>query len=382
MKPLAVVLSDLHLRSDGRTLPNRPEPKGDIEYSMSQVFAYLKDRLQESVPFSVPLMLAGDTFDTKLCHASMISLAQRLLSPFRTIYYVQGQHDETSPPWPSLIHPQCHWIHRHGLRIDNHYFVGFDYFYSLDSLRKFLDHMVKSEPYVLVTHYPFLFHPESLDLLGKYSNIKMVISGDYHVPTVLPLSNGALFYSVGAMHPNKLDDTNRYSFMVLFDDNGQLKVETVPLQTRAVLVQDVVNEADLESLRRQVQEILDTYPEPIRKPLVTARCSEPGLIVQLRDALSDSCWLFIRPYRDVTAEMDSPSPASDQDSILVLEDLKSVLKQYHLQRMGDKYVNIISGLFESCRTAGSPRTALLRRVIHDLHRLYTESQTEESKHAN
>ncbi len=358
MNPFAVVISDLHFRSDGRTLPNRNIPFGDLEYSLSQVNDFMRE-----FEYTIPVIVAGDVFDTKTCHSTMLLLARRFFSGGFPTYFVQGQHDATVPPWLNLIDPKSVHLHRTSVIINGFRFVGFDYCYKLEELDSFLSEHSKKPPYVLVTHFPFFFVDGSFEVLEKYDNLLVVISGDYHVPVSRVLRNGTRFYSVGACNPNRINDTNNYSFLALSRDASGLVVKEIPFQTRKVINETIKDLDELKELEDSIHKIVNTAPASvIAKPIVVVRCSDMEVLAAARRQLDPICHLFIRPVSEVEPVVGDIAPNSE----LSMEDLKSVLKRHYSQSMGPEFVNVVASLFEACKAAGSPRLMHLRHAIKEL----------------
>jgi len=373
MKPLALVISDLHFRSNGRTFPNRDMPVGDLEFSLHQVLQHY-DSIVDAYGIhrsQLPLIVAGDVFDTKACQASTVEMAQRFFSGIFPTYFIQGQHDATVPPWLSVVDSKSVHIHRKWINLGGYDFVGLDYFYDPKTLEAFLEENKDRPPYVLVTHFPFFFVEEGFRVLEKYDNLLLVLSGDYHVPMCRVLANGTRFYSIGALNPNKLNDTNSYSFLVLFQDDSGLQVTEIPLHTRVVLDRVIKGEEDIQALVDEVRGAIENAPhEVIRKPVVVIRCPDPSLLVAARYALEESCWLFVRPQAE--AGIVLPQQEDSSSGSLQMEDLKSVLREYYSGLFGPEYGNAVSLLFEAGRAAGSARVLYIRRALQELWSIFQE----------
>jgi len=371
-KTIAVVASDCHIRSGMRLFPNSAEPSGDILVSFRQITDVL-NALSDT-----PLILAGDVFDTKTCTASMVDTFRRvmaelegILSPLCPLYFIQGQHDATVPPWLELLSPDTVHMHDKRINISGVDFVGVDFCYRLSDLRGYLEKYRHDSPYVLVTHFPYSFVAEAYDMLSEYDNLLAVLSGDNHVPFYMKLKNGTPFYSVGAMCPNRISDTNKFSYlMVQLKGSNDLVIEPVSLITRPVFGEDVFSSAHVDALLEQVKVWMDVCPyDEIRRPVVVIYTNDTKLITYANYLLSEHCYLFIRTHSRKEQEVADPV-VPDQGFI----ELKDMFKRYITEKFGEEFNEVAGNLFEACRSNRDARTGYLKKVVDILWQLFEEAK--------
>lgn len=130
----------------------------------------------------LPVILAGDTFDTKMISSELFShvLEIRKAFPNVDIYYVNGNHDCLNPSWLAHLPGNVVKLGKDPVVINGKTVVGMDYQLVAD----FEQALKEVYPYadVLITHQTyscFFNNPSSIDyklLVDRHT----VISGDYH----------------------------------------------------------------------------------------------------------------------------------------------------------------------------------------------------------
>lgn len=362
-KPIAIVISDLHIRDGLRTLPNRKEPSGDIAISLQQVKSYCESLLGRT-DLHLPLIVAGDTFDTKVCSSSAIRFATDFFSGWKeNVLFVQGQHDESSPPWLQVVRPDAVHLHDRPFSVGGITLVGCDFQYNLEDISALLDRYRDLEPFIFVTHFPFDFVEDSYSIFDSRSNLRLVISGDNHVPYSKILSTGVRFYSPGALCPNRISDTNHFSFLVLYTDSQRnVDVEVVPLITRPVLNVSLSTEEDISTIQVEIEKTGSTVTHPsLSRPLVTVYSSNLDLLVAARFRIGHLCYLFTRPVAETAlSKDDSPGISTPVSSDL------SVMVRDHFE---PPYGEVAALLIEAARSPAQVRQGLLRTAARKLYEI-------------
>jgi len=217
--------ADWHVKRDDIIWARRPEIKGDTSNALSKLRKYIIDNSKEITA----IFLAGDIFDipvqsswgTKVV-SEFCDLCADLKIP---IYFVEGQHDLSKPPWLSTIHKWPIWIHdtvvalkEYDINVYGHNFTR----NKFDLINK-----IPENVQWLVTHMPFTDFKSS----GKYfvsdksntktskslcsvtelqSHISAVITGDWHIDYTITNQSGKTgyteLYSIGALIPQTLKE--------------------------------------------------------------------------------------------------------------------------------------------------------------------------------
>jgi len=369
-KPIAFVASDCHIRTGLRVFPNSSEPSGDILISFKQIMEVMESHVANGN--NTPLILAGDVFDTRFCTSSMVAAVRqileplkRILSPLPALYFIQGQHDATVPTWLEILDPSTVHMHDKRINIGGVDFIGIDFCHRLSDLEAYLEKYKDEPPYVLITHFPFSFVEGSYDLLSRYDNIRCVISGDNHVPYKITLQNNVPFYSVGAMCPNRLNDTNSFSYLFLYlDEKGELHVETLFFLTRPIFGRDVISEEDIHDLLKSIDvwKTLCPFPE-LLSPVVVIYTNDVKLISYARYMLSPHCHLFVRTYSQKEKEEDVRDVSVPDGGLL---ELKDMFREHIIRNFGEQYGEIAGYLFDACRSSRDVRVNQLKKAIDGL----------------
>lgn len=376
-KPVAFVASDCHIRTGLRVFPNSSEPAGDILVSFRQILERIESHAANGA--GVPLILAGDVFDTRFCTSSMVAAIRqvleplkRILSPLPSLYFVQGQHDATVPTWLEILDPATVHMHDKRINLNGVDFIGVDYCHRLSDLEAYLEKYKDEPPYVLITHFPFSFVEGSYDLLSRYNNIRCIISGDNHVPGKMTLQNGVPFYSVGAMCPNRLNDTNSFSYLFLsLDEKDELQVETNYLLTRAIFARDIISEEDIHDILKSVEAWKTFCPLPeLHSPVVVIYTNDVKLISYARYMLSPHCYLFVRTYSQKEKEEVSKADSSALGEGLL--ELKDMFREYIIRNFGEQYGEVAGYLFDACRSSRDVRVNQLRKAVDGLWKIREE----------
>jgi len=368
-KPIAFVASDCHIRTGLRVFPNSSEPSGDILVSFKQIMEVMKAHAVNGN--SVPLILAGDVFDTRFCTSSMVAAIRqvldplkRILSPLPSLYFIQGQHDATVPTWLEILDSDTVHMHDRRINLNGVDFIGVDFCHRISDLEAYLEKYKDEPPYVLITHFPFSFVEGSYDLLSRYDNIRCVISGDNHVPYKITLQNNVPFYSVGAMCPNRLNDTNSFSYLFLYlDEKDELQVETISLLTRPIFGRDIISEEDVHDLLKSIDvwKACCSFPE-LLFPVVVIYTNDVKLISYARYMLSPHCHLFVRTYSQKKEEDVRDTSVPDGG----LLELKDMFREHIIRNFGEQYGEIAGYLFDACRSSRDVRVNQLKKAIDGL----------------
>ena len=168
-----IAAADLHLNLNMWT--NNKAIAYDSLFSLYNILS-LADHLK------LPVIFAGDTFDTKMISSELFShvLEIRKAFPNVDIYYVNGNHDCLSPSWLAHLPGNVVKLGKDPVVVNGKTVAGLDYQLVAD----FEPALKEVYPYadVLVTHqtYSCFFNTAASIDYNLLANRKTVISGDYH----------------------------------------------------------------------------------------------------------------------------------------------------------------------------------------------------------
>lgn len=248
------VAGDVHLRE--HTWAARPNLFGDSYYSLDQIRRYC-------VKNSLPLILAGDTFQTSKPTAEDVEWFRDVADDFEQkglpIYYIQGQHDRAVPPWPSAVHSWPVSIDNNRVKLNDVSIMGFDNKDSID-LQIALDNMVEPVD-ILVLHqmaYDVFPHDGAWNFKLEWvkDKAKIVALGDYHEPVTFG-QNPVGFYT-GSMHLQSLSEPTTKSFVVLEYDSSkpaECTINRIPLVTRQFFTCNISSSEDVERISEVIKKV-------------------------------------------------------------------------------------------------------------------------------
>ena len=91
---IAILTADWHLTHN--KWKHRPEINGDALCSLKQVVKHAQD-------FNLPILAAGDIFDTPRPSTGLLRDVRDILFQERAVAYVNGNHDKVTPPWFEVV---------------------------------------------------------------------------------------------------------------------------------------------------------------------------------------------------------------------------------------------------------------------------------------
>lgn len=283
-KPVAVLSSDWHL------LPGAwkkyPRVTKDSYCSLRQI-------VDLAIELNVPLVGAGDLFDVKLPPSESVVFCgqqmERLKQAGLTAYYVQGQHEESSPTWMSLFSNTIHidsflsgkckvFELFGGMTV-----CGMDIERSAEVMADKTEAMKRAgsgQLDLFITHQVWgdFIKKGNADhfKLRSVDFFRMVYSGDCHEYIVDTHLDNCVALSTGSTCMQAVNEDPVKKILVLYDD---MTVQSYQLATRPFQLLTVKTKEHLEQILESSKEKVlgfedfDSLPEEIRTPLVVVRCN-------------------------------------------------------------------------------------------------------------
>jgi len=272
-RPIFVFTADSHLQRCQWV--KRPTLAGDAYHAFASTLEWAAEQ-------NVPVVHGGDLFDVKKPDSEAVTFFQLQLDRFGLrFYFVQGDHDFSTPPWASLaplatpLHKQCRNIG--GLNV-----CGLD-FAPRGAIQADLAD-VPAATDVLVTH---LAWTEAQGIgqtdadVADVANATLILSGDFHTQGTWTGVNAdghrATIYSPGSPVATKIDEITPREFLVVGEEDGQIAIrrQRVPLQ-RLGFCFDIADEPGFDDLIDRLLPTLvaadaSSLPEELRAPIVRVR---------------------------------------------------------------------------------------------------------------
>lgn len=297
-KPIAILSADWH--GAPRAWVKRPDILGDSYYGLEQA-------VDLAIQYSVPLIGAGDLLDNKEPDSYTLWRFQQELERFKnagtfgTVYFVQGQHELSDPPWMSIIGSNTIDMADKTITLGGRSFVGLDYQYP-DDVRRALEQLPSGD--VLITHQVFK------DFTGRGSaqldwipnHFKLVVTGDCHRVAMLDTSDSMAFrvLSPGPLCMQSIsEDPEKYVYVLCED----LSVHPVQLKSRPFKRIMLSSEEGLNQLLAgPLQSLISIpagLPDYIAKPFLVIEydSSIPEAYNKLRTKFEDLCHLELLALR-------------------------------------------------------------------------------------
>lgn len=281
-KPVMVLSSDWHLAP--LSWKKHPRITKDAYHSLSQI-------VDLAINLNVPLIGAGDLFDVKTppaesvihCHNEMEALAKAGLN----MYYVQGQHEMSDPPWLTLCKNAIHIdsfvdnpetpkiFDINGISV-----CGMDICQSPLNFSLLLNRLIDAAPKdkfdLYVTHQvwgDFIKKGDEPYLLKNANFAKVVYTGDFHKDLILNVNN-TVCISSGSINMQANNEPPVKRVFVLNDD---LSVTDHYLKTRPFVCLEIKTEDHFKFVMDTDKEALisdwdfNGIPEEIRTPLIVIK---------------------------------------------------------------------------------------------------------------
>lgn len=282
-RPLFVFAADLHMQpcawKSRRTLC------GDALNSFEQllsVAAYLK----------VPLVLGGDIFDSKTPDPATLAQAGVLLrnsSGLPALYYVQGDHDRTNPPWLSLLgDPRVRYVSGTSDVLQD----GSVYALDWDTPTAYVESLatIPDSAKILITHqyWDELMTGARVNAVSRVSlssiprHINHLFTGDMHRTATIAKPSQADWlniYSPGSTCMQSIDEwPDKYAFIVTHSP-ANLGVIPYKLATRPVFRYVLADEGQLRACLGELERLADIYRYPTTAAIVDIAYTDglPGI---------------------------------------------------------------------------------------------------------
>lgn len=337
---MLLVVSDLHIKPGGRIFRSRARPCGDVQYSLSQIKAFAQNHGIKD------LLLAGDLFDSKFLESDCLHTFKEFIKDtFDYVYYIQGQHDFSDPPWPSVLDSSL-MIHLtenpvvtpSGLKL-----AGCDYQYNPQDALTHLTDKVD----IFVFHQPWLFYDKWNTLFLGYPLPRLIVTGDYHLPFKMEnfCDSSCTFLSPGCIAINTLAEGHTKYFYTI---SPQGEIQSYALKQRPFYQWLIGDDATLD-------QILTLYPpEKLINPELPGDLQIPILYITAKDAYInrlrksyEGCYLF---FKILTENV--------QESLEIQEILNTKLSP--LEKLLHEYVN-------------TNQSSLLERALRQMRTDYEQS---------
>lgn len=302
--PVALVSADWHVRRADRIWYRRDEIHGDTGYSVSQVSDIADD-------YDVPsVFLAGDLFDMKLQQSDALRTMRLALDEFqeqhRHVFYIQGQHERSSPTLLSALHPWPNYIHKMTIERSGYSIYGLDYCNPSEVEAEL--RAVPAGTDILVTHQvwkDFLGDKHGDAWFDWAAHANTIITGDYHRALTQQHQNKKII-SPGSLCMQDIGETPIKSVCIVFDD---LSTETVRLRTRNYYEATLNTDEELERFLDNWQDHPARVPQANVPPNISTnllrvryRADLPQAKRRLEAAVGLSVHLFTDAVRPQVAE--------------------------------------------------------------------------------
>lgn len=269
---MVVFCADTHLCE--RTWASRPTLSGDSFYSFKQIINYAINAGAEGV------VCAGDMFDVRKPPSLVLKFFRdeiyRLESENIPFYYIQGQHDLTTPTWAGTVSDWPVLLDDAGVISFKTGFTmsGFSWT-SVDHLSEKLKALDNSD--VAVLHQVWVeFMGDHVATEGRLTDVvssSTVFTGDYHHNSILSLENvkgdKISVVSPGSTNMRKIDEpANKYFYTADIADS-KIEFTRFDLDTRHMSVWYINTEAELEDTAEAIEKFVKSKQHKVLgKPIV------------------------------------------------------------------------------------------------------------------
>lgn len=262
-----IATSDWHVR--GTTPKHRIDEYGD---SILNKIGWI---VRKANKLNVPILVAGDIFhNIRVGLRSINRLIIILKKCKHGVFCVPGQHDKEHHandmiPTPYFTLIKCEAITDLGkVPVNNIYGIGWGD-----------DPIIETAPNnsIVVTHFcttpenpPFFLEDNALsaeDVLNSFSDFKIVITGDYHIPHVLK-KDGRLLVNPGCIGRSSKDQVDFQPVVYLVDTEKVTAQEIkIPIRPSEEVFKIPENEDELDKeFSKHIQEIIDSSKNTEEKP--------------------------------------------------------------------------------------------------------------------
>lgn len=338
-KPLAVFAADTHLAD--RLWTSR-DMTGDAYASFAQL-------VDAALKYRVPLVLAGDIFDSHVNRSRAVTFAygqlDRLHAAGLEAWYVNGNHDQSDPPWLDA-HPAARHLHLDTVKLGPFTAWGLDY-----TPAPLLQVALAQAPdgiTMAVCHQPWLeFRKGGGGAHGSFADVckaHRLFTGDLHEYKWLTAVNRGgrpmEVLSPGSTCLTSVDEADDVKTASVWMDDGSWR--RLKLKTRRRLIVDAADEAGLGAhlalLDKRLAAVADAtrgYDERVRRPILWVRYPwhVPDVRERVAAAAGDRAWLFFRELSpdegpessDTSLTADAVASPWDDDAVTMAGSLDAYL---------------------------------------------------------
>jgi len=179
-----------------------------------------------------------------------------------SVFYIQGQHDYSDPPWPDALCDTVKWVHNQVFEPEPGVKV-----FALDHMKHGMMKPVLEKELPKDCHMVMLHQlaRQVFPLEGTYDfdaawlpdHVTTAIMGDYHQPVEFAWGKENLGFYTGSMHVQAIDEPKDKSFILAEqitrkDGLPALSIQRIPLVTRLYFKYPINSEEELDALVRWV----------------------------------------------------------------------------------------------------------------------------------
>lgn len=315
MKVLGV--SDTHL---AETIWANEPIYGDSKFAWFSVIEIAKREGVDTV------ILAGDVLNKQANMAATIGwLAagiNELVEAGISLKYIQGQHEYQVNPWIAALDrsdKSVEWIHGKTVKMGKYKVLGCDYTPKA-KFQEFLKSEEVAQADFLVCHQVWKeFMGNVGDPQASFddipSNIKYMLTGDYHDHILHKHENGLWVFSPGSTHIREISEPENKEVFVLDMDKYPIKVTNVPLPSRRVLNLTTKVHQTFRGIMDKTLAWLETaedyakeheLPELLRKPVIRLKHypQDNEIALQFKKEFQDRAHLFFAVMATTTGESE------------------------------------------------------------------------------
>lgn len=365
---LAIVVGDTHLAE--RTWANRRTLTGDSFNSFLQATT-------EAIRRRLPMVLLGDIFDAKNLSSGVLQFfcdhMDKLQEQGIPVYYVQGNHDCVTPPWPAVhkwpIHINGTVIRLgvlSGLQCECY---GLDYF----PIARYVAELsrIPETAKVLFTHQAWAdfgkMGSSDAAMAQMLPRGITVATGDLHIAMysrgTAANGDGVLLMSPGATCMQAINEPQQhFIYEMRLQDDGVVSFDPIPLHTRLVYEFRCTTQTEFDAAVMQIAGLpkasssADTWIHSIDTPIVRIKypisVSEDSYVRLVSAATKSGSHLFTDPQLEAVTQSTLSVEDVHTERMSTLSDAIQLLEAEPQEvrdlaaRMLDKADNVLGFLSE------------------------------------
>lgn len=365
---LAIVVGDTHLAE--RTWANRRTLTGDSFNSFLQATT-------EAIRRRLPMVLLGDIFDAKNLSSGVLQFfcdhMDKLQEQGIPVYYVQGNHDCVTPPWPAVhkwpIHINGTVIRLGALSGLQCECYGLDYF----PIARYVAELsrIPETAKVLFTHQAWAdfgkMGSSDAAMAQMLPRGITVATGDLHIAMysrgTAANGDGVLLMSPGATCMQAINEPQQhFIYEMRLQDDGVVSFDPIPLHTRLVYEFRCTTQAEFDAAVMQIAGLpkasssADTWIHSIDTPIVRIKypisVSEDSYVRLVSAATKSGSHLFTDPQLEAVTQSTLSVEDVHTERMSTLSDAIQLLDAEPQEvrdlaaRMLDKADNVLGFLSE------------------------------------